>query len=111
MPYGTTPIAREIATLRRSLRAVDRSLRRLAPKLRAAGNERANGKTGRPARRMRLSPKRRAQLKLQGKYIGYVRQLKPKQRGEVKTLLVKKGMRVAIQKAMRLALPAATRRR
>ena len=34
MPYGTTPIAREIATLRRSLRVVDRSLRRLAPKLR-----------------------------------------------------------------------------
>jgi len=103
MPNSTSSVSREIATLRRSLKAVDRSLRRLAPKLRTAGNERANGKAGRPGRKLRLSPKRRAQLKLQGLYIGYVRQLGPKQKVEVKKLLEKKGMGAAIARAKGLA--------
>jgi len=99
MPNPGTSVTREIATLRRSLRAVDRSLRRLAPKLRAAGNGLANGKAARSARELKLSPKRRAQLKLQGQYIGYMRQLKPKQKAEVKRLRERKGMRAAVTRA------------
>src|SRR2546426_1169518 len=95
-------VSREIAMLRRSLKAVDRSLRRLAPKLGPAGNGRANGKAGRPARKSRLSPKRRAQLKLQGQYIGYIRQLKPRQKKELKRLFKKNGMEAAIRQARRL---------
>jgi len=103
MPNPATSVSREIATLRRSLKAVDRSLRRLAPKLRAAGNGRANGQEGRPARKLKLSPKRRAQLKLQGQYLGYVRQLRPKQKAEVVRLREKSGMRTAIARARRLS--------
>jgi hypothetical protein len=95
---ATSSVSREIVILRRSLQAMDRSLRRLAPKLRAAGNGRGNGKA-RPARKLHLSPKRRAQLKLQGQYIGYMRNLKPKQKVEVKRLRERKGMRAAIGKA------------
>ncbi len=102
MPNSTSSVSHEIATLRRSLKAVDRSLRRLAPKLRAVGNGHANGKVERPVRKLKLSPKRRAQLKLQGQYIGYVRQLKARERAEVRALLEKKGMRVAIAKARKL---------
>src|SRR6267142_1267389 len=99
MPNPVTSVSREIVTLRRFLRAVDRSLRRLAPKLQAAGNGRANAKADRPARKLKLSPKRRAQLKLQGKYMGYLRNLRPKQKAEVKKLLEKKGMMTAIARA------------
>lgn len=91
-----------MATLRRSLRAVDRSLRRLAPKLRAAENGRADGRV-RPARKLRLSPKRHAQLKLQGQYIGYLRNLKPRQKGEVRRIRERKGMEMAARKAKELA--------
>src|SRR5262244_271049 len=102
MPNSATSVSHEIATLRRSLRAVDRSLRRLAPKLRAASNGHGNGRE-RTARKRKLSPKRRAQLKLQGMYIGYIRQLKPRQKAEVKRILERGGMQVAIRKARTLA--------
>jgi|SRR6266571_1720481 len=102
MPNSTSSVSREIATLRRSLRAVDRSLRRLAPKLRTAGNGRANGKAGRPDRKLKLSPKRQAQLKLQGQYIGYMRQLKPRQKAEVKRIREHRGVEMAIRKAKQL---------
>jgi len=103
MPNSMSSVSREIATLRRSLKAMDRSLRRLGPKLRTAVNGRGNGKVERPARKLTLSPKRRAQLKLQGRYIGYIRQLRPKQKAEVKRIRERKGMESAIQRARRLA--------
>ncbi len=92
-------IAREIAVLRRSLKAVDRSLRRLSPKLRAAATGGRNATGKQPGRKLKLSPKRRAQLKLQGQYIGYVRQLKPKQKVEVTKIREKKGAQAAIRRA------------
>ncbi len=97
----TRSVAREIVILRRTLKAMDRSLRRLAPKLRAAGNGRANGKARPAKRKLRLSPKRRAQLKLQGQYIGYVRQLRPKQKAGFKKLRERNGMGAAVAKAKR----------
>jgi hypothetical protein len=104
MPNSSSPVSLEIATLRRSLKAVDRSLRRLAPKLRAAGNGRANVKVARPVRKLRLSPKRRAQLKLQGQYMGYLRGLKPRQKEEVRKVRDARGVEVAIKKAKELAV-------
>lgn len=102
MPNFMSSVSREIATLHRSLKAIDRSLRRLAPKLRNAGNGRANARAGRPARTLKLSPKRRAQLRLQGMYMGYMRQLDQKGRAAVRSILTKKGMRVAAQRAQLL---------
>ena len=55
------------------------------------GNGRANGRA-RPVRKLNLSPKRRAQLKLQGQYIGYLRNLKPRQKPEVKRLRERMGI-------------------
>jgi hypothetical protein len=104
MPNSTSSVSREIATLRRTLKAMDRSLRRLAPKLQAVGNGRENGKAGRPSRTLKLSPKRRAQLKLQGQYIGYVRQFSLKYRAMVRSFLAKKDMRAAVARAKQLML-------
>ena len=108
MPNPASSVSREISTLRRSLKAVDRSLRRLGPKLCAAVNGRGNGNANRPARKLNLSPKRRAQLKLQGQYIGYIRQLRPRQKAEVKKLLERKGALLAIRKAQQLMKRKAT---
>jgi len=102
MPNSINSVSREIATLRRSMKAVDRSLRRLVPKLRAAGNGRANGKVDRPTRKLKLSSKRRAQLKLQGQYMGYLRALRPKHKAEVKRIRERSGVEVAIRKAKAL---------
>jgi hypothetical protein len=52
---------------------------------------------------LKLSPKRRAALKLQGQYMGYIRNLKPRQKARVKALKAKKGYRPAIALAKRLA--------
>lgn len=95
-------IGREIATLRRTLKAMDRSLRRLSPKLRRAVRVPKNAGSTRLGRKLKLSPKRRAQLKLQGLYIGYIRQLKPRQKAEVKRLRESKGMQKAIALAQKL---------
>src|SRR5216683_1202947 len=95
-------IKREIRTLRQSLRTVDRSLRRLAPMLSFAvsmnGAPKENGRS-----RPRLSAKARASLVLQGRYMGYMRQLKPRQKAQVRKIREAKGVSVAIGKAKLLA--------
>jgi len=102
MPNPASSVSREIATLRRSLKAVDRCLRRLGPKLRRAVSRVKRSSQARAGRKLKLSPRRRAQLKLQGLYIGYIRQLRPKQKAEVRKLREKRGLRVAIGRARNL---------
>lgn len=99
MPNSMSSVSREISTLRRTLKAMDRSLRRLAPRLHTLGNGHANGKAERSTRKLSLSRKRRAQLKLQGQYMGYLRGLKPRQKAEVRKIRERKGVVMAISKA------------
>ena len=91
-------IAANIRTVQRSLRNLDDGLRSLAASVQSAPR---NGPA--PARRkLKLSPARRAALKLQGQYMGFLRNLKPKQKAEVKALKVAKGVRPAIARAKQL---------
>ncbi len=60
-------------------------------------------KAGGSRRTMKLTPKARASLKLQGRYMGYMRQLKPKQKAQVRKIKETKGVRAAITKAKKLA--------
>ncbi len=96
-------LANEIQSTRRSLKAVDRSLRRLAFMLgqldgRIERRSKPRVGSGRP-----LSAKARASLKLQGRYMGYIRQLKPRQKAQVRKIKETKGVRAAIAKARRLS--------
>jgi hypothetical protein len=75
-------------------------LARLAPALEAAAQ---NGRPSAPGRKIRLSAPRRAALKLQGRYMGYIRNLKPKEKARVRALRATKGIRPAIALAKRLA--------
>jgi hypothetical protein len=89
-------IKKQIAATRRSLKSLDRSLNRLAAMAALEGKDGTR-------RRTRLSAKVRASLKLQGRYMGYMRQLNQKQKAQVRKIRETKGMKVAIQKAKGLA--------
>ena len=90
-----------VLAVRRSLRTLDRSLRRLVPLLTAAMQNGARPE--KPRRRAHPSRKARASLVLQGRYMGYMRQLKPKQKTQVRKLKEAKGVRAAIARAKVLA--------
>jgi len=95
-------VTTELRTIRRHLAAIDQALARLGPRLRALGSARAEG-TNRPARKLKLSPARRAALKLQGRYMGYVRNLGPRQKTRVKAERAANGLPAAISLAKSLA--------
>jgi len=97
----TIAIVKEVVAIRQSLRALDHSFRRLAPLLTISALN--GGKSERPRRRPRLSAKARASLVLQGRYMGYMRQLKPKQKEQVRKVKEAKGVRSAIARARVLA--------
>jgi hypothetical protein len=99
-------MSKEITTLRRSLHSLAKAFGDFGDALgriqRASTN--GAGTSSKPARRrMRLTPKRRAALKLQGKYLGTMRGLKPRQRSAVKRIRAEKGIQAAIREAVRLA--------
>jgi hypothetical protein len=94
-------VGRDVQAIRRSLGAIVRALARLAPALDAA--TRGPGNPGRRGRKLKLSPARRASLRLQGQYMGYLRGLKARQKARVKALRARKGVRAAITFASRLA--------
>jgi hypothetical protein len=83
---------------------MDKSLERLAPLLAAAGNgARASSASRNGKRKLNISPRRAAVLKLQGSYMGYMRQLPKQQKARVKSLKERKGFTAAIKLAKRLA--------
>ena len=91
----TSQVKKQIATARRSLKSLDRSLQKLTAMV---GSE----SSGNSSRR-RLSPKGRASLVLQGRYMGFMRQLQPKQKAQVKKIRETRGTRAAIARARQLA--------
>lgn len=96
-------VSRHIAAMRRSVNALATTIRRLAPAIRQLERAVSSPRKGAPKRTLKLSPARRAALKLQGQYMGYLRQLKDRQKQQVKALRQRKGLRSAIALAKRLA--------
>ena len=94
-------IRSRVAALRRSLQSLDRALAGLAADMRGYRPTTAAAASRR--RRTALSPKARAALKLQGQYMGYMRQLRPAQKALVRAVLAKSAKKAAIRKAQVLA--------
>jgi len=90
--------SKEIADLRERLASLEGMGGGSGSSRRAAGARRATGK-----RRVAISPKVRALRRLQGKYMGYVRRLKPAEKARVRTVREKQGMQAAIRLAASLA--------
>ncbi len=92
--------AATITVVRQSIAALDRSLMRLAASLNGGFGEDREPKQRSPRK---MSSRARAALKLQGRYMGYMRQLKPKQKAVVRALKEKRGTEAAIRKGKELA--------
>ena len=96
-------IGRELASARRSLRALEESLARLAAQVRDISQNNTAKQAGKPRRKVKFLPARLKALRLHGRYLGYMRQLKPRQRATIRALRAKKGVRAAIARARKLA--------
>ena len=96
-------MGRQLRAIGAALQSIMRSLNRLTPMVdgRRAGPTTQHGQAR--TRKLKLSPARRAALKLQGQYMGYMRGLKPRQKARVKALAASKNIRAAIALARRLA--------
>jgi len=106
------PLPPRRTALKKSLRAIEKAFadieKNFAELIRRARHaQRRTGRwagvLGKPRSRPKLTPKRRAQLKLQGAYMGFVRQLGPRQKARVKAVKEKKGFEAAIRVARGLA--------
>lgn len=98
-----TSIGKELASARRSLRALEQSLARLASQVRDISRNNSATPGGRARRKLKLLPARLKALQLHGRYLGYMRQLKSRAKAEVRALRAKKGVRAAIARARKLA--------
>lgn len=94
----TNPFGNALKADFRGLHAALRSIERKLSKVMST-----SGRVSTRRGRRRLSPKTRAALVLQGRYMGYMRQLKPKHKARVRRIRELKGVRVAISKARALA--------
>ncbi len=93
-------VEREIHKLRTALNVAHRSLARISRHVdTAAANPGGNGRA-----RPRHSAKAHASLVLQGRYMGYMRQLKPRQKAQVRKIKEAKGVQAAIVKAKGMRL-------
>jgi len=105
MPRRSTALNRELRVIRKSFLKLASAFTRIVPLLGegAMGMATAQEYTKRGRRKPRLSAQQRAPLKLQGKYMGTMRGLKPRQRAQVKKIRASKGIRAAIKAAAKLA--------
>ncbi len=81
---------------------LDRSFRRSVTFISAAVRNRTQDKERRT--RYRRSVKVRYSLALQGRYMAYMRQLKPRQKAQVRKIREAKGVRAAIPRARELVI-------
>jgi cytochrome c-type biogenesis protein CcmH/NrfG len=94
---------REIRSLRERLAALEKLSLAGASGSRGARAARRSAGGRVRARRVRMSPRVRALRRLQGKYMGYVRRLKPADKNRVRGVREKQGMNAAIRLAKSLA--------
>ena len=94
-------VSRELRTIGRSLEVIVSALARLGPALKAV--EKSSGPLTARRPRRKPSPKRLAALRLQGRYMGHIRNLGPRQKARVKALRISKGIDAAIRLAKQLA--------
>jgi hypothetical protein len=93
--------SQEIAVLRQQLAALE-GIDGRGSRRGARGNSRGHRAPVR-RRRVAISPKVRALRRLQGKYMGYVRRLKPAEKARVRAVREKEGMQAAIRLASSLS--------
>lgn len=89
-------VAKEIAREHLSLRRLDKALGCLTP---ALTSQRTHGTNGGIRPVVRVSTRVRGARILQGRHMGYMRQLRPRQKAQVRKIREAKGVRAAIERA------------
>jgi hypothetical protein len=107
LAQGKLRVSQVRAALRWRREEIRRLRERLASLESADGAAAARAGRGRPrnragARRRKLSPRVRSLRRLQGRYMGFVRRLKPAQKAKVRAVREKHGMLPAIRLASSL---------
>ena len=97
MPSRTNAMKRELRAIQVALRQLQRSFDRLVPVIAA----RQSGGPP-PRRKAAMTRARLTALKLQGQYMGYMRNLKPQQKSKIKRIRESKGIHAAIAAARKL---------
>lgn len=95
-------IALELKAMHRSISQLDSAVRRLGPILKSIASTNGHPAGDDHRRRSNLSQQQLAALKLQGRYMGYIRQLTPKQKADVRQVREKRGIEAAIKRAHQL---------
>lgn len=104
MPRSQMVLARELRTIRTSFTRLARSFERIAPLMVNPPRVAEPGEAQRPSRRRpRLTAQRRAALKLQGKYMGMMRGMRPAGRAKLKRIRAEKGIEAAIAAAEKMS--------
>ena len=105
MPKRRSRFQKDLRAIGKAFKALAHHFERIAPFLGEGAMAMATAQeyTKRGRRKPRLSAQQRAHLKLQGKYMGTMRGLKPRQRAQVKKIRASKGIRAAIKAAAKLA--------
>jgi hypothetical protein len=96
-------VSSELQVIARSLGSISEALARIVPLVEPSNGASAPAAAVHAPRKLNLTPQRRAALKLQGQYMGYLRGLKPRQKARVKALAASKGVRAAVSLARELA--------
>ena len=96
-------VKKQLRAIKRAIAGIEKSFDGVTQMLRRAERAAARNVPSRTRRKLRITPKRRAQLKLQGAYMGYMRQLNPRQKARVKSLKEKQGYEAAIRMAKKIA--------
>jgi hypothetical protein len=96
----SNPLKKQVTAAKRALRDLERMLDRIA---KSARNGVSSGRGAPAGRRLKLTPRRKAELKLHGRYLGHIRLLKPAQKARVRAVREKKGYPAAIKLAQQLS--------
>lgn len=96
MPNPQTRFTVHVRAVQLSLTNFDRAVRGLTGALAGYSGSAVPKAAATPRRKLTITPARRAALKLQGQYMGYLRNLKPRQKAQVKAVKVAKGILAAI---------------
>ncbi len=95
MPSRTNAMKRELRAIQVALLQLQRSFDRLVPAIAQSGGLP-------PRRKAAMTRARLTALKLQGQYMGYMRNLKPQEKSKIKRIRATKGIHAAIAAARKL---------
>ena len=103
MPPRRTTLKKSLHAIERAFADIERQFAALSRRVGLAERGAVRRASRSKGRKLRITPKRRAQLKLQGAYMGLMRQLKPAQKLRVKAVKEKRGFEAAITVAKTIA--------